>query len=324
MQYSLASTPSLLRNSQLSANVARYMGRFSRAVTRPHRVVLPSEAVAARDTWNHNHQEREAWRALFGREQGAVAVPFTVQTSVTADQLFHHLTAMRINFANLLYLEHEVQVPAGPPTELPADVSFSVTADLERVVLMGTDRVALRFCSEVRDEDGLLYRTTRDTFFIKKVPADAMQRLRDDPRVATEGAERYRGLARSEPVIAQYRAHRLEIGGRAGLAFGVVSGDLNLVHITPVFARLFGHRRPFVQGLYTANLAACALSDARGRTLAQLGVTFCRPIYVGQSIELRDGGDAFELVDDEQRLLARGSCGFAATASAPGLGARAA
>ena len=75
-------------------------------------------------------------------------------------------------------------------------------------------------------------------------------------------------------------------------------------HVTPAGAARAGFRRPFLQGLCTANLVVTALT--RRGTLERFSVLFARPVEVGQSVELLLHDDGFELRDETGRLVAFG------------------
>ncbi|MBN1410245.1 MAG: hypothetical protein JW969_05320 [Spirochaetales bacterium] len=56
----------------------------------------------------------------------------------------------------------------------------------------------------------------------------------------------------------------------AGLQYGRLTGDGNMVHINDLTAKLFGFRKPFIQGYCTANLVMKHLSQkCRGGVIIQ-------------------------------------------------------
>jgi hypothetical protein len=68
---------------------------------------------------------------------------------------------------------------------------------------------------------------------------------------------------------------------------------------------MFGHPRPFIQGLCTANYVLRHLTPLYGPP-ESLGITSAKRIFVGQRIELRHIARKFEVCDEKGALLAFG------------------
>jgi hypothetical protein len=147
---------------------------------------------------------------------------------------------------------------------------------------------------------------TSDRFLVKEVP------VRDCEALARRG-DLYRGAGkelpapRLDPTSSSVREHALPVPMDAGMSFGLLSGDLNLVHAQVGLARLFGHRRPFAQGRYVANMVVALLARLAGRMPSRLSIRFCRPLFLGQEATLRHSEEAFEVLDAAGSLVAAGT-----------------
>lgn len=65
---------------------------------------------------------------------------------------------------------------------------------------------------------------------------------------------------------------------RAGWRYAGVSGDYNPIHLSGWMARLFGFRRPIVQGMYAQARAAAVIERDAQRPLTEISVRFRRPL----------------------------------------------
>ncbi len=91
-----------------------------------------------------------------------------------------------------------------------------------------------------------------------------------------------------------------------GIQYGKVSGDLNMVHTTAFAAKLFGYRKPFIQGLCTANYVLKHLTGSTNDALGSFDITFARSVFVGEIIHLYYVEDSFEVCRADGKLAAYG------------------
>lgn len=68
--------------------------------------------------------------------------------------------------------------------------------------------------------------------------------------------------------------------GDTGRRYGLISGDLNPIHISALSARLFGFRRAIAHGMWTSARALPALLPAEAVTQAELTVEFKTPLWL--------------------------------------------
>lgn len=293
--------------------VVGYMARFAGAVARPHRFRVPVQPAAYSMRYRLLPVHERQWNELYNREPAASPLPFSYAVRATSALFFEALGTLGVNFRHLLYLRHELTVLPGHATHLACGADYVVTGALHEVVALDRDRVAPVFESVVtRADDGTPIVTTRDYFCVKDVPAGDLALLSASPLLRGDATGAFAGLSQRQPRLGG-RPHEtalLPYPANAGWRFGIVSGDLNLIHINGLVARLFGHQRPFAQGLFTANHVLNALSGRRRDAVTALAITFCRPAFLPQTARLAFDDGEHEVLDADGRLLACGTHSF--------------
>ncbi len=160
--------------------------------------------------------------------------------------------------------------------------------------------------SQVYDSSGSRIRNYRDFFVILNLEPEYVEALREARRYGHRDAAEFHGLANRTAQLGDHSKRvAIEVPDDMGMRYGKVSGDLNLIHTTHLAARLFGHPRPFVQGLCTANWVLQHLTSEYGPPQA-VRVTFSQRVFVGQTVELRHTAKEFEICDPKGALLAFG------------------
>ena len=98
----------------------------------------------------------------------------------------------------------------------------------------------------------------------------------------------------------------LTIPRNMGQKYGKLSGDLNPLHISSIGARLFGHKKSFVQGLCTLNVIIAQLGKHWNGSVRSMDIQFQRPVPQPAKLSLLCTLDQFELLDDSGTLLVSG------------------
>lgn len=87
-----------------------------------------------------------------------------------------------------------------------------------------------------------------------------------------------------------------------GRRYGLVSGDLNPIHLTAVSAKLFGFKRAIAHGMWTKARALADLLPSGGIEAAEVNVEFKSPLFLPSKAALwasrHDGGASFEVRGD--------------------------
>ncbi|HZD69484.1 MAG TPA: MaoC/PaaZ C-terminal domain-containing protein [Actinomycetes bacterium] len=284
----------------------RYYSTAIRSVLRRHRLVVPVERPTYRTAVRVSPRLQQQWMELFDVPPGAEASLTYFTTSGTS--LFMRMLAdLGINFRHLLHLASAMQFLADADPGPASGIHQEISGRLASVSVVGDSRVCLVVQHELTAPPGRQLQRNRETFMIGGVDPTVMDELR---AISTPPAVDLRGITTRKPRLdGRPNVHRaqLAIPRDAGLRYGSVSGDLNVVHTTRLAARLFGFRGAFLQGLGTANHV---LSDIARHTPGRLDafeVTFARPLYVGQTAELTRDRTTFEVTDQRKHLVAYGT-----------------
>lgn len=295
--------------------MATYYASALRTVLRQHRLSVDREFPHYEASLRLRPDERARWHALFGVAPDTPRPPpFTFHTTVGTLVMMKVVADVGVNFRNLLHLRSEMELA---PRDVEPGVEHRLRARLADILALRGDRVALVVDSRVHDADGHLLRSFRDYFVILNVEPQQVQALRERKGFGRLPAPSARDTVRRQSKLAGRagtRQRAVDVPADMGLRYGKVSGDLNLVHTTPLAARVFGHERPFVQGLCTANQVFAVLADEAPDPLQRFAIAFTHPVFTGQRVEVLTGNGEFEVIDGEARVLAFGS--FARQAAA--------
>ena len=271
-------------------------------VLKQHRLLVNRRFPTYETTFTLSPEEHARWFELF--ENSEQTTPFTYHTTVGTMALMRVVGDVGVNFKNLMHLKCEMGLATEHPMK-PAQ-TYRLASQIEDIIALRDDRVALVCASQVYNSSGFRIRTYRDFFVILNLETEYVAALRGAKRYGHMDAAEFHGLANRQARLND-ASHRVTIavGEDMGFRYGKVSGDLNLVHTTHFAARMFGHPRPFVQGLCTANYVLQHLTPVYGPPQG-LRITFAKRVFVGQKIELRHSEKEFEVCDAEGGLLAFG------------------
>lgn len=298
--------------SRLGAYQRRYYATAVRNIAKRHRLLVDREFPRYRTTIRVTPEERQRWFDLFDAGPDQQSAPFTYYSTSGTLLLMKVVEDVGVNFKHLLHLRSEMALhPGGRRIEV--DVDHVLEVSLQDILELGDDRVALVIESRVHAPDDTLVQLSRDAFVILSIEPDAMAALRASHRFGDGDASGLSDVSRREPVLDPGTATtvRVAVPDDMGLRYGRVSGDLNVVHTTRMAARLFGHPRPFIQGLCTANYVLCALTGALDAPVQRLTTCFARRVFVGQEVDVRFADGVVEVLDDDGRLLVHGEYGTA-------------
>jgi acyl dehydratase len=291
-----------------AASVARYSVRFLPAVIRRHSFVAPVALPVFRMSLSLPARRIGEWKDFFQYQEESIP-PFTYFTAENSHLLFQLLKKFGLNFQHLLLVQHDFVVGSGGGGLIP-DAKYTLEVTVEELRVWPRQRVTFACrCVAHRPRDSAPVFETSDRFLVKNVP------VRDCEALARRGhgclgGNKEAPVLRLDPTAPSVRGHRLRVPMGAGIGFGVLSGDLNLVHAHVGLARWFGHRRPFAQGLYTSNRVMATLARFAGRLPTRFSLRFCRPLFLGQEAMLRHTEDAFEVLDAKGSLVATGTYGI--------------
>ena len=303
---------------RLREYMASYYTTALRTLLRQHRLVVDREFPHYEAPLRLGVDERARWHALFGVPSDTPRPPpFTFHSTVGTLVLMKVVADVGVNFRNLLHMRSVMELA---PRAVEPGVEHRLRARLADILVLRDDRVLLVVDSRLEDAAGHFVRGFRDHFVIlalERHHVDALRAAKGFGRLplpdARETVRRRSKLA----ARADTRRTAVDVPADMGVRYGKISGDLNLVHTTPLAARLFGHARPFVQGLCTANHVLATLTAEATAPLQQFAIAFTQPVFTGQHVAVLTGAGEFEVVDGEDKVLAFGSFVRQASDEAP-------
>jgi CRP-like cAMP-binding protein len=281
-----------------------YYATALKHVIKQHRLVSDRHFPVYETTFMLSPEEHSNWLKLF--DTADLRTPFTYHTTVGTMALMRVVGDIGVNFRNLMHLKCEMGMARDHLME-PGH-TYRLVSQVEDIIALRDDRVVLVCASRIVDLFGFQLRNYRDFFVILNLEPHYVDLLRSAKNYGHRDVDEFQSLASRRPTLADTRGLKrvpIYIPEDMGFAYGKVSGDLNLVHTTKLAAQIFGHPRPFIQGLCTANYALRYLTEEYGPPEA-MRVTFAKRVFVGQQIELRLVPSRFEICDSQGVLLAFG------------------
>jgi acyl dehydratase len=292
--------------SQRLAYQLRYYTAAARSLLCRHRLDLPPEPTIYRSEVRVSPGLQQQWHDLFHVRPNRPAFLTYFTTSGTC--LFMRMLAdLGINFRHLLHFSSEVHFAKDGRAPAGSGIHQQISGLISEVSMVGEDRIALVVDHESTTPSGHTVQHGRDTFVIGGLTPEVIDAVRPVARPASlDLHDLTRRPSRLNARADVERAH-VEVGTDAGRRYGLVSGDLNLVHTTRTAARIFGFRGAFLQGLATANHVLADIARHVPDRLAAFQIIFARPLYLGQTVEIVRDHVSFEVLDQRRRVIAYGT-----------------
>lgn len=255
---------------------------------------------------------RAQWQRLFNdtgdRSDPDVPVPFLYNQSVGTLLYTRLIADLGINFRHLLHVQHETKHWASVADWVNTDRQ-ELHASLRGAARLGDGKamISLRIAiHRPKPEGGSLLGTVNDRFIIRSVPDADLDKLATGRALLRTLAELRRKEPQLDAAAQDSVVGSIRLPSDMGKQFGRVSGDFNPVHTTRWAARLFGVKRPFLQGLGLRNAMIRQLA-LHGRPLKRFTISFASPAFLGQTLRVVMQGDAFELIDESGLVVAFGA-----------------
>lgn len=250
------------------------------------------------------------WHTLFNAEPVSAPVPFIYCQSVGTLLYTRLFGDLGFNFRHLLHLQHATRHVASP-ADCARSRRLELTCSLQGAWCLNGGKALIAVRTEIHrpaDEGGALLAVQDDRFVIRGLPPTDLAVLGCDLQTLADLQDLRERRPQLDPQAPAAQAVALPLAADLGRRYGRVSGDFNPVHTGSLLARLFGVRRPFLQGLGLRNAVVRELT-AWGLPLDQLQISFASPAYLGQTLHLVVQGQRFELVDEAGRVVAFGQAG---------------
>ncbi|NMO51950.1 MaoC family dehydratase [Actinoplanes sp. TBRC 11911] len=284
----------------------RYFRSGRRSVLRKTNLNLDDDDYAIQTDFTLSDVEKRAWRNLF-----AVAPPFDIPLPYELPAMLppatRLVTSLGVNLRFLRHVRTLVTYDTGRPP-LRAGDGYTVRTWVGDVTVLGSNSILVVLHSEVLDDDGATRVAHQAHFMIDKVGERNMARLRADPaRNKTDlGSLDLTRYTKETLDMKVETTSTFVVPPRMGIRFARLSGDYN-VHIYRVAARLFGFRKPFIQGNATAAYAVRYISEISAEAMKFLDIVFIRPVFVGEEVEFQSAARRFRMSDSRGRVLAHGT-----------------
>ncbi len=285
----LLSVPSVDRPGRYAL---AYWPTTLRSLLRPHRMEPGSACWTYAARFEPHPADHARWCEALGLDATAAAGAPFLFSQATGTLLYMRLfDDLGLNFRHLLHLRHRATHRPAPAVAQAA--GQIVSARVGAVHALGARKAVVQVACTVSSEDGLVLLHVQDDFIVRGYRPGQLAALDRHP------APPFEALQRPAPRWAGSEAPwqlSVEVAPDLGQRYGRLSGDANPVHTQPWAARLFGHPRPFVQGLATRSLIVGHLAQA-GWRVNRLDLHLCRPVPCGDTVRLAHDGQRFELTD---------------------------
>lgn len=259
------------------------------------RVVIPSDF-------------RDKWQALYAHDGVAVPVPFLYNQSVGTLLYYRMFAQLGINLRHLLHVQHQTTHYV-PVEEWMAAERQELHATLRGAWRLGDGKALVALRSAIhrqREDGGELLGTSNDRFIIRNVPADDLAVLASGRPLMRSVSALRRKTPELDPTAPGTRLATIPLAPDMATRFGRLSGEYSPWHTTPLAAKVFGFKRPFLQGLGLRNALVRQLVLA-GYPLTRFQMSFTTKAYLGQTLRMVMQGEQFELVDEAGLVVSFGS-----------------
>lgn len=302
--------PNFLEHPQPDISKRRhYLAKYYRAalpaIFRPHKLELNKAFNSYASQFSLTQKGQERWFDLFevSPELGR-RIPFSYITTSASLSFMYLLADLGINFKYVRHIASHIEFE---PRNLAVKTghSYRYQMSLDDVFVVRGDRVVVEVIASIFDESGQLCAKHREWFIVTNLAKKQVLKLYSHPKFnkvakANKVKSYKRCLKHADSVLFTIPPHM-------GVTYGRVSGDMNIVHTTPLTARLLGYPKPFIQGFCTVNMILKQLSVYRNLRPSRLVTTFVRPVFVDEQVMLYHDEARFELTDLKAKVLAHGS-----------------
>ncbi len=277
-----------------------------RGLARPQRIATPVRHHLWDGPFVLTEPMQRAWHDLFGAEAPAREIPFTYYSPLGVRMGHEALRLLGVNFKNILYVSWSMRVGDAARSVPDLGEPCRVVTEIESLTPKRNNRAILTLKGRLIDSEGRPLVTVRDSMMLKNVAQRDLDGL-----VRATGEALPTGPSRPLPEPARIdpsacRTVPLAYPDDIGRRYGELSGDTNFLHTNPYLLKLFGYDRTFAHGMCSANFVLKALAGDEGMRLRDFAIRFRKPVFLGQTVELRVGEGRFEICDGDDEVLARG------------------
>lgn len=278
---------------------SRFYLKVFQSINQDETLALDATLPPMKTSWFLDKEKFNSWTSLLGYTSNSQqAFTFSAPAGVWA--LMQVLEDIGIKFSRIMHMSSRLLMLS--KEGFKADSHYSTYVHYLGAKPHSKKAVLIRFQSIVKDITGKDIMHLEDELYVSGLDEDFVKNLN-----LHENIENHKRPSKSE-LIKNPMADKipLTISRSMGQKYGKLSGDLNPLHISSIGARLFGHKKSFVQGLCTLNLVIAQLGNHWDGSIRSMEISFMRPVSQPSKPTLLCTLDQFEIVDSEGVLLVAG------------------
>jgi acyl dehydratase len=288
------------------AYISLFMVKVIIGIIRPQRLRFPTIAIEAEEIeFELTKKERSRWYSLYKMDE-KLECDFDYAARSFQAYFFRLLGRLGIKYSNILHLAHGRQFFGKGRGVHVGDVirmSFRL-ADIS-LTERGRGILTLEIVG-INQHNKLVYKS-EDKIYVKNIHKKDQEKILFMPGFNQRSVSKYDHIREIEPQLkARGKRVTTYLDENLGMSFGAASGDLNPIHTLKFMSRLFGYKKPFVQGLYTANFILVSLMEGIEGKVQSFNVIFCKPMLVDQYVSLYYDETGFEVLDQKGNLIVVG------------------
>lgn len=279
-----------------------YAGKFYlkvfKSLQQEESLSLDAELPPMKTSWFLDDDKYDDWMKLLSFE-GQAPQPFTFSAPAGVWALMQVLKEIGISFSRIMHMSSRLLMLN--KEGFKRNQHYSTYVHYLGARPHSSKAVLIRFQSQVKDVTGRDIMTLEDELYVAGLDEAFVSSLSLEAQPIEKRPSR--SQLSNNPMADKIP---LEIGRNMGQKYGKLSGDLNPLHISSIGARLFGHKRSFVQGLCTLNVILARMGEHWKGSVRSMDIQFIRPVEQPSKPTLICTLDQFELVDKEGKLLVSG------------------
>lgn len=251
-----------------------------------------------------DNDTKKAWEKMLDIEPSEAKKVFVAYHSkFVFDSMMKALDHKGINFKNVMHLSTCMNFIQDPLT-IFANEFVEADFEIQSIKHFNHNRAVLTMKTTLFDIFGNKSSEQLDDVFVKNLSKDDLKTI-DAKNTSYERKEVFTNKyvsAISEDNASYTKTIYLD--RNFGKTYGNVSGDLNPLHTSQMFAKVAGFKEPFVQGAFWVHFMLHQIS--KQHKMSHLNVYMVKPALLGQSFKLYIKDGLFEIKNESQRVVCRG------------------
>ena len=264
-------------------------------------IIFPKNKLYKDAIYSHNKKVVVDWHNLFGIS-GIVDSKLSYFWHAPEIGFLTAMNRLGFKYKNVLHLGHKRVYSK----KLSIDEKYDIKMCIDDIVVHSENRIVFLMRTDLFDSTFKLVTSSTDTIFVKNIDNKFLKKLEKSNTFGRSDISMYQQISKREADLKRYsKIFEYYVPSDMGLAYGRISGDLNPVHTSKVSAKVFGFKRPFLQGVCTANIVMKFLNTICEPS--EFSICFCKPLFLDSHIQICIADSKFEVIDADGKLLSFGS-----------------